>query len=313
MKEFETSQIDASVLLCEVNNPTQFGIAEISNDEIVIGLDADLFEGSAPSGFSIKRGAQIAIEEINSEGGLLGKKLRLISKNHSGISARGIKNIEDFSKTQNLIAVLGGLHSPVALAEIDLLNKEKIIYLGPWAAATKIVENGKRPNYIFRVSVRDEFAGPFLARQALKRYKKIALLLENTGWGRGNYKSMTSALKKEGVKPVTVQWFNWGEPNFYEQIYQIKSSGAEVIILVANSPEGKTFIKNMKKRRLSIPILSHWGITGGNFGWELKEELQGIDLEVLQTFSFITAKNNKTRSFLKKYFKFFTSKRHQYN
>ncbi|MZG31544.1 MAG: DctP family TRAP transporter solute-binding subunit [Nitrospinae bacterium] len=291
--------------MLELSDQIKSEQVSISNDEIVIGLDADLFAGSAPSGFSIKRGAQIAIEEINSEGGLLGKKLRLISKNHSGISARGIKNIEDFSKTQNLIAVLGGLHSPVALAEIDLLNKEKIIYLGPWAAATKIVENGKRPNYIFRVSVRDEFAGPFLARQALKRYKKIALLLENTGWGRGNYKSMTSALKKEGVKPVTVQWFNWGEPNFYEQIYQIKSSGAEVIILVANSPEGKTFIKNMKKRRVSIPILSHWGITGGNFGWELKEELQEIDLEVLQTFSFITAKNNKTRSFLKKYFKFF--------
>ena len=135
--------------------------------------------------------------------------------------------------------------------------------------------------------------------------QKIALLLENTGWGRGNYKSINSALKKEGIKPVTVQWFNWGEPNFYKQIFEIKASEAEVIILVANSPEGKTFIKNMKKRRVSIPILSHWGIKGGNFGWELKEELQEIDLEVLQTFSFINAKNDKTRSFLKKYFKYF--------
>ncbi len=291
--------------LMELTNQIKNEQVPISDDEIIIGLDADLFAGSAPSGFTIKRGAKIAIEEINSQGGVLGKKLRLISKNHSGISARGIKNIEDFSKTKYLIAVLGGLHSPVALAEIDLLHKEKIIYLVPWAAATKIVENGKHPNYVFRVSVRDEYAGPFLAKQAIKRYKKIALLLENTGWGRGNHKSINSALKKEGVKPVTVQWFNWGEPNLYKQLFQIKDSGAEVIILVANSPEGKTVIKNMKKRGIDIPILSHWGITGGNFGWELKKELREFDLEVLQTFSFFNNKNNRTKSFLKKYFKFF--------
>ena len=53
------------------------------------------------------------------------------------------------------------------------------------------------------------------------------------------------------------------------------------------------------------PILSHWGITGGNFGWELKKELREIDLEVLQAFSFFNGKNNRTKSFLKKYFKFF--------
>ncbi len=288
--------------LLEITDQIKSEKNPFSADEILIGLDADLFAGSSSSGYSIKRGVQIAVNEINSNGGVLGKKLRLVSKDHSGISARGIMNIEYFSKLENLVAVVGGIHSPVALSELETLHQKKIIYLDPWAAATNIVENGHNPNYVFRVSVRDEYAGPFLVNQTLKKYNKIALLLENTGWGRSNHKSMSSVFKEKGIQPVTVQWFNWREPNLYKQLFAIKSSGADAIILVSNAPEGKTLIKNMIENNISIPIFSHWGITGGNFGKDVKDELKLIDLKVLQTFSFLKPKNEKTKLFIKKYF-----------
>jgi C4-dicarboxylate-binding protein DctP len=158
--------------LLEITDQIRSEKIPFSDDEILIGLDADLFAGSSPSGYSIKRGAQIAINEINAAGGVLGKKMRLISKDHSGISARGIMNIDYFSKLKNLVAVIGGIHSPVALSELETLHQKKIIYLDPWAAATNIVENGHNPNYVFRVSVRDEYAGPFLVNEALKKIKR---------------------------------------------------------------------------------------------------------------------------------------------
>ncbi len=288
--------------LLEITDQIKNAKIPVSEDEIIIGLDADLFSGSAPSGYSIKRGAQIAINEINNSGGLLGKKIRLISKDHSGISARGIKNIEDFSRIKNLVAVLGGIHSPVALSELKTIHQKKMIYLDPWAAATNIVSNGYEPNYVFRVSVRDEDAGPFLVNQTLKKYKKIALLLENTGWGRSNHKSMGSVFEKKGIQPATVQWFNWKEPNLYKQLFAVKNSDADAIILVSNAPEGETLIRNMIENDIILPVFSHWGITGGNFGKDLKDELKIIDLKALQTFSFLKPKNKKTKTFNKKYF-----------
>jgi C4-dicarboxylate-binding protein DctP len=275
---------------------------EIADDEIIIGLDADLTGGSARSGLSIKRGLELAANEINQNGGVLGKSIRILSRDHSGISARGIDNFRHFSNIKNLVAVVGGLHSPVALSELEIIHKEKIIYLVPWAAATPIVENGYEPNFVFRVSVRDEFAGPVLVKEAFKKGKKnIALLLENTGWGRSNQKAMTDALKAEKKEPVIVEWFNWGEKDLTPQLKRIAATKAEIILLVANAPEGKAILETMNRESIFLPIISHWGITGGSFGKEFSEELSKIPFEFLQTYSFFTSKSKKNQKIIQKY------------
>lgn len=274
----------------------------VKENEIVIGLDADLTAGSARAGLAIKRGMQLAVEEINNKGGVLGKSLRVLSRDHSGISARGINNIKYFSNVKNLIAIMGGLHSPVALSELEAIHENNLIYLNPWAAATHIVDNGFRPNFVFRISVRDEYAGSFLVNEAIKRNKnRVALLLENTGWGRSNNTAMTTALLKNKTKPVAVEWFNWGEKNMSLQLNRIQAAQADVILLVANAPEGKSIIKTMDSESISIPIISHWGITGGNFGAELKRELNNIPLMFLQTYSFIKSSSKKNQKLVKNY------------
>ena len=265
--------------------------APTAGDEIVIGLDADLTLGSARSGLAIRRGMELAVREINRQGGVLGKKLKIIARDHGGISARGIANMKSFARVDKLVAVMGGLHSPVALSELDVIHREKIIYLDPWAAATPIVDNGFTPNYVFRVSVRDQYAGPFLVDQALRKYRQVALLLENTGWGRSNHQAMTAALAERKLTPTVVEWFNWGEEDMGRHLDRIEQSGARVILLVANSPEGIKVIKSMAKRRKKIPIISHWGITGGYFWEQTNRELESVDLEFLQTFSFLAPKN----------------------
>jgi C4-dicarboxylate-binding protein DctP len=273
-----------------------------NEDEIIVGLDADMTLGSAPSGLSIKRGMELAVREINQQGGILGKKIHIMVRDHSGISARGIGNMKYFATVKNLVAVMGGLHSPVALSELDIIHREKIIYLDPWAAATPIVDNGRHPNHVFRVSVRDEYAGSFLVKEALQEYQHIALLLENTGWGRSNHKAMTVALAEKKLTPVAVEWFNWGEGDMTLQLARIENSGAEVILLVANAPEGINIIKSMVKHSKRIPVISHWGITGGYFWENVNRELESVNLKFLQTFSFMTPKNEKTKEIIRKYF-----------
>ncbi|MCP3926342.1 MAG: DctP family TRAP transporter solute-binding subunit [Desulfobacterales bacterium] len=272
------------------------------DNQIIVGLNADLRSSSSLSGLSIKRGMEIAIEDINKSGGVLGKKLKLIAMDNSGINVRGINNMKLFSKKKNLAAVVCGIYSPVALAELPIIHKEKIIFLDPWAAATGIVSNGYKPNYVFRVSVRDEYAGPFLVKQALKKHKKIALLLVNDGWGRSNHKAITESLAKRKLKPVTIEWFNWGESNMTEKLNRIEKAGAEVIIIVAGNYEGIKIIKGMAKRATQIPIISHWGITGGNFWKEVQNELEHVSLKFLQSFSFLNPKNRKTKELIRKYY-----------
>ena len=150
-----------------------------SAHSIAIGLDADMSSGSARSGEAIRRGLELAIEEINATGGLLGKQVELIVRDHRGNPDRGLGNLEAFSQVPRLLGVFGGIHTPVAMRELEFIHQNKMLYLCPWAAGTPIVSNGYSPNYVFRVSVRDEYAGGFLVSESLARgFSRVGLLLD---------------------------------------------------------------------------------------------------------------------------------------
>lgn len=256
---------------------------------IIVGLDADISSGAAQSGEAIRRGILLAMDEINATGGVLGRQLELTIRDHRGNPARGIDNIEAFAQMEDLVAVVGGIHTPVAIAELETIHRHEIIYLGPWAAGTPVVENGFDPNFVFRVSVRDEFAGGFLIEKALERgFKRPGLLLWRTNWGRSNEKAMTAALDRLATQPAGIEWFNSGQKDISHQIQTLLEKGADVIMLVANPGDGLTVVRNMAARPTDarLPIISHWGITGGEFYNAAPEEISSIDLTFLQTFNF---------------------------
>lgn len=273
------------ILIC-----TQVSGAAEKPDPVIIGLDADMTSGSAQSGEAIKRGIVLAMDELNRHGGVLGRPLRLLVRDHRGNPARGIDNIVEFAGMEGLVAVVGGLHTPVAMAELKTIHKHQIVYLVPWAAGTPVIENGFEPNYAFRVSVRDEYAGRFLIDSAIAMgHKQPGLLLEQTGWGRSNQRSMIEAMASHGIEPVSVQWFHWGNNDLRNQIKEISKAGADVVMLVANAPEGVAAVRSMAgfPDDQRLPIVSHWGITGGGFFRNAGENLSKVDLVFLQTFSFL--------------------------
>ena len=271
-----------------------FGRGAMASDPesspILIGLDADMSSGSAQSGEAIRRGAAVAIAEINASGGVLGRPFELVVRDHRGIPARGRDNIAELAALPGLVAVIGGIHTPVALNELEPIHRHRLIYLGPWAAGTGIIDNGYAPNYVFRVSVRDQLAGGFLVRQALAAdYRHPGLLLERTGWGRSNEKAITAGLRAAGLTPARIEWFHWGTESVAGKLERLALAGADVVLLVANAREGAIAITGMAARPQDqrLPILSHWGITGGDLPAQVGSALSDVELGVLQTFSFL--------------------------
>jgi branched-chain amino acid transport system substrate-binding protein len=276
-------------ILSPANSDDRKDVAAVAGVPIIIGLDADMSKGAAQGGEAIRRGVVLAIDEINAGGGVLGRPLKLVVKDHRGNPARGVDNIKAFASMEELVAVVGGVHTPVALAELEVIHKHKIIYLGPWAAGTPIVDNAFDPNFVFRVSVRDEYAGGFLVNEARKRgFSKLGLLLWRTGWGRSNEKAMTNALAAIGLQPAAIQWFNTGQKDLSKEISALEARGADVVMLVSNPVEGQAAVRDMAMRPSNrrLPIISHWGITGGHFYKSAAEWIRQIDLSFLQTFSF---------------------------
>lgn len=274
---------------------------ETQPTDLIVAVDADFSSAAKEGGEAIARGAQIAIDEINQQGGIYGRMLRLIKNDHRGNPARGIKNIQSLKGMNNLLAVIGGVHTPVALAQLPYIHEQSILYLGAWAAGTSIVENQYSPNFIFRASVRDSSAGNTLIQHAKERgFKSVALVLERTGWGRSNLNSIRNAAVKHGIDIVSETWINWRQTDFEKDMAEILSSKAEAILLVANAPEGAVVIESIPIES-PLAVISHWGIAAGKFidliGLERLKQLN-YDISVLQTFHFDKNRNNPKSQYL---------------
>ncbi len=273
----------------------------IEKDHIVIGMNVDLSADSKLAGLMIKRGAEIAVAEINANGGLLGKSVELIAKDHRAISSKGIQNVLEFAKKEDLVAIVGGVHGPVISSEIETIQKLKIPYLIPWAATSGLVSNGYEDNYIFRLSANDNLVAEFLAAYTLKKYKKPALVVVNSVWGRNNLKLMKQYLQQHNAQEAVAIVFNRGQIDFEKEREQIINSNSDAIILVANPIEASNLLQALESKKVVLPIISHWGITSADFYKANKMLLKNIDLNIFQTFSFNNSLNEKGKKLLQSY------------
>ncbi len=271
-----------------------------SKEPVKIGLSAAVSGGSAASGEAIKRGLQIAIDEINAKGGVLGgRKLELVVRDDEGNPQKGVTIARELVEREKVVAVFGGLHTTVALAQVPVWHELKTPYMGAWAAGTNITRNGQTPNYVFRVSANDDYVDRFLSRYAMETMKKSkpGLLLENTPWGQSNETGLTKWFGEKGIKAVGVERFNWGDPDMSPQLLRLKSAGADHIVLVANAPEGAQVLRSKAKLGWDTAMISHWGISGGRFA-ELTGDLsEGVTF--LQTYTFFGKQNERGQYVLK--------------
>ena len=278
------------------------GPAAAEKKPVYVGLDAELGYVGSTSAQAIRMGMLIAMEEVNQAGGVLGgRPLKLIARDNKSLPARTLENLKELAAQPDLVAVFGGRFSPTLLESLPLIHALKLPLLDPWAAADAIVDNGYAPNYVFRLSLRDSWAMPTMLRHAAKKgSKRVGLLLVNTGWGRSNHKAAEAYVASHPeMKIVGTQWFNWADTTFLDKYTALKQAGAQAIVLVANF-EASQLVREMaalpKAERL--PIVSHWGMSGGNFAEEAGPALQEIDFVLVQTYSFIDAKRPKARQVL---------------
>lgn len=241
---------------------------------------------AAFGGTAVKMGAEIAIDEINAAGGVLGEKLRLIQYDDAGAPPRGVDNVRRIALADKCIAVLGGYHSTVSVAQAEPVNEIGIPFIGVLAANTKAVENGANPNYMFRVSAKDKWVARYLVDQAIRQSKtgKIAFFYENTGWGNGALPDVKAAMARTGKELVAIETFNWADQDMSPQAMRARDAGADVAILWALDREGNQLLRSMDKVGYKPAIIGAWGIAG-NLG-ELAGPLAN-GVQVIQTYTFM--------------------------
>ena len=242
--------------------------AQAKDKTLYVYLDADL-SNHKESSQAIEKGIEVAFNEINNE--INGFKIAFKYLDHRGNVIRSKHNYKTFINDPNALVVYSGIHSPPLIKNRNFINKNKALTLIPWAAAGYITRYPSTENWLFRLSIDDSRAGPVIIDYAMteQQCKKPHLLLEKTPWGDANLLTMSEALKSHGIDKHETTRFSWSlrSKGAAVAVEEIISAKSDCIVLVSNAIEGAVIVNEMLNlpEEQHLPIISHWGITSGNF------------------------------------------------
>jgi branched-chain amino acid transport system substrate-binding protein len=265
--------------------------------KITIYQDADL-SINRESSKAIQKGIEVAFSEINNT--IDGFNVDFKYLNHRGNVIRSKRNYQSFINDPQALVIYSGIHSPPLIKNRAFINENKALTLVPWAAGGPITRYPSKENWVFRLSVDDTQAGSIIIDYAMKNQqcKHPHLLLEESPWGNSNLKSMSKALLKYGIDIPVVTRFSWNLKAKGARIAlnKIQDNNSDCIVLVSNASEGAVLVNEMLKlpEQQHLPIVSHWGITGGNFHEEINVQKRAkFDLNFIQScFAFTNTKQS---------------------
>ena len=267
--------------------------AQSRANTLTIYHDAD-YSVHSQSAESMAMGFKTALDEVDNK--VQGYDIQLVARDHRGNSKRSLLHMRQFLDDPAALFMLGGLHSPPYIQHRDFINQNGVLLLVPWAAGGPITRYAGDTNWVFRLSIDDTKAGFRMANYAIEHLGCRAphLLLEETPWGKSNFNTLSSAVLQRLQLQPGVTWFRWNTKGNSARILlrEALQKGADCLLFVGNSIEGGVFARAMASLDADqrLPIVSHWGITGGDFHLEVDADLRrGLDLHFIQTcFSFMS-------------------------
>lgn len=214
-----------------------WGISSISKDggtgadTIKIGFVGPLTGDLANMGENARAATQIAVDEINNAGGILGKKLEVVYEDDACNGATGANAVSKLINTDKVVAVLGGLCSGATLGEAPISEAAKVPQLSYCSTNPTISQAG---DYIFRDVPSDLFQAKYAAEYLMNKGKKnVALLTIKNDWGDGLNKAFTDAFAKVGGKIIITQSFDSDVKDLKGQLVQIKAKNPDAVYFVS--------------------------------------------------------------------------------
>jgi branched-chain amino acid transport system substrate-binding protein len=244
------------------------GCTKKSND-IKIGVYGPFTGGSAPMGLSMRNGVQIAIDQINAGGGILGKKVVMVDRDDEAKNERGGQIMQELLDKENVVAVLGPINTGVANASTRYANEHKVPQIVNVSAGAKVNELFKEfpDNYVFHFVANDDVQSAMIVNEGLKNkgFKKPAILADDTNYGQNGREKMEGVLKAQNVAPVFIGKFALKDTDMTAQLQQAKAAGADVIFAYGIGPELAAISNSMERIGWKVPMIASWTAAMSNY------------------------------------------------
>lgn len=265
--------------------------------EISIGEFASLTGQTASFGQSSHNGTLLAIEEINANGGVLGKKIRLTTEDDQSKAGEAVTVVRKLISREKIVALLGEVSSSKSLEAAPICQQEKIPMISPASTNPKVTEVG---DYIFRVCFIDPFQGKVLAKYAIKKgWKRVAILTDvKQDYSVGLSQFFGETFRQNGGEIAVEQSYSSSDKDFKAQLTAIKASQPDAILASGYYTEAGLIARQARELEVKVPIM-------GGDGWDSPSlvEVAGSAIEgcFFSNHFSVEDPSPKIQEFLKKY------------
>ena len=225
-----------------------------AEETIRIGEYASLTGKEASLGQSSHRGTLLAIETINAAGGVLGRKLELITEDTQSKAGESGTVVRKLITRDKVVAILGEVASSRSLEGAPIAQRAKVPMVTPASTNPKVTEVG---DYIFRVCFIDPFQGPVMAKFALQslKAKRIGLMVSvSSAYSVGLAKYFKEAYVAGGGTIVLEQKYQEGDRDFKAQLTALRAAGVEAIFNPGYYNEGALMVKQARDLGITVPM-----------------------------------------------------------
>ena len=262
-----------------------FAFAEsAAGADLKIGFTLSLTGGTDDYGKAARMGAQLALKEYNDKGGYQGQKVDAVIYDDETKPAKGVENVTRLITRDKVFAIVGPVNSGVALAIIDIAQKNQIPLIDTIATAEQIIERYQNApkNYVFRVSLNDGIQTSFMIDYIKSRkYQRIGLMHDSTGWGQSGRDTALRLLKDANLDLAAgPEVFDQNDSDMTTQLTKMRDAKVDFVIAYSLAPAAVQIAKSMQKIGLKAPWTGTWALVAPNFlklgGKELIEGVMAV-------------------------------------
>lgn len=254
---------------CERRSPmdgssTPSGGASASPDNIRIGAFFSTTGNDATFGLSSLNGVQLAVDEINGKGGVLGRKLEVLAEDDQSQPDKASFAVQKLINQDHVDVVLGEVASTPSIAGGEIAQGARVPMLSPSSTNPKVTENR---DYVFRACFIDPFQGYVMGRFAYdKLHARTAAILTDKGsdYAIGLAKYFKDEFEKLGGKVLDEQFYQTEDTDFSSQLTTMKEENPAVLFIPGYYKQVGLIAQQARQLGYNNPLL-------GGDGWDSTE------------------------------------------
>ena len=226
--------------------------------EIKIGVAEALSGGAAQYGVAIRNGFQVAVDEINTKGGVNGDKIQLVIEDEQGKKEEAINVFKKLIFQDKVLMIFGPTLSNSMFAGGPVANAAKVVAFGTSNTASGITDIGP---YIFRNSVMESDVLPVTVGTAVKHYgiKKVAVIYGNDdAFTKSGYDVFKKVLADQNIPVTSTETYVKGDVDFKAQLTKIKAGAPDAIVCSCLAEEAANIMLQSRSLGIKSPFI------GGN-------------------------------------------------